>query len=328
MKKRAISLLSGGLDSVLATRIVMEAGIEVTALHFVSPFCNCSKDGCGARASKAGTELGVEVIIMEKGLDYVKLVENPKFGYGKHMNPCIDCRIYMLKKAKEVMIERDAGFVVTGEVLGQRPMSQRRHVMRLIEKESGLEGLILRPLSARLLPETLPEKEGIVPREMLLAIAGRGRKVQFEYARKFDLHEFGCPAGGCLLTDPNFSKRVRDLFTYKKDYNMLDVALLRIGRHIRVNGSAKLIVGRNEEESRRLEAIHRPPYVLISPLDFRGPVALLCGEICEDTLRIGASILAHYGKYLSSRVRVRVKKGTSSIRVFERVDLDVERYIL
>lgn len=330
MKKRAISLLSGGLDSVLATKIMLEEGFEIVAVHFVSPFHNCSRkeQACADQAVRSAKELGVELIVMEKELDYVKVVENPKFGYGKNMNPCLDCRIYMLRRAKEIMVERGASFIVTGEVVGQRPMSQTKERMRLIEKESHLEGLIVRPLSGRLLPPTIPEIEGILDRQRLFAISGRGRKVQFGYAEKLGIREFSHPAGGCLLTDPNFSRRIKDLFAYKKDYDMTDVALLRIGRHIRVNGDAKFVVGRNEGENRKLEAMHRPPYVLLSPVQFAGPRVLICGKATQQSLTIGAHILAYYARYTAPSVTVEVRGTETSLQSFPRVDLDVESYIM
>lgn len=331
MVKRAIVLLSGGLDSVLATKLIKEQGIEVIALHFTSVFCNCSrgKKGCESQALRSARELGVEIIVKHKGLDYIKIVENPKFGYGRNMNPCIDCRIYMFKRAKEIMFERNAGFIVTGEVLGQRPMSQRREIMRLIERESGLEGLVLRPLSAKFLPLTIPEREGIIDREKLLNIYGRGRKTQYEFVRKFDIKEFACPAGGCLLTDPNFSNRIRDLFTYKKDYSMSDILLLKIGRHLRIDEKTKFIVGRDEEENRKLEAFSLSNYVLLSPCNFKGPTCLLVGEPSPVNLQIGASILAHYGKYKKREIFISTKVGGQTRdEIFQRLDLDVERFLL
>ena len=181
LTKKAVALLSGGLDSTLAVKLMIDQGIDVTAVHFTSVFCNCSpkKAGCKMHARKVAEEFAVPIIVIHKGMDYIKMVENPPHGHGSAINACIDCRIYMLRKVKEMMSELGASFVITGEVLGQRPMSQQRHTIRLIEKESGLQDLILRPLSAQHFKPTLPEREGIVDRDKLLNISGRGRKPQF-----------------------------------------------------------------------------------------------------------------------------------------------------
>ena len=276
MNRKAVSLLSGGLDSILATKLIVEQGVEVTALHFTSLFCNCSKGGhgCGIQAVRTAKELGVEVMVKVKGMEYLEIVKSPKHGYGKNLNPCIDCRIFMLREAGKVMDEIGASFVITGEVLGQRPMSQHRDAISLIEKESGLEGLILRPLSAKHFEPTLPEKEGIVDREKLFDIAGRSRRTQYELVDVFNLKEFSCPGGGCLLTDYIFAKKLRDLFTNVKDLTMKDVALLKIGRHFRLDGDTKLILGRNKDENESLEVFHTPSSVLLTPIDFKGPTGL------------------------------------------------------
>jgi adenylyl- and sulfurtransferase ThiI len=203
LNRKAVSLLSGGLDSLLATKLVMDQGVEMVALHFTSPFCTCTKGdkGCGLQAVKTARELGIEVMIKVKGLEYLEIVKAPKHGYGKNLNPCIDCRIFMLKEVRKLMTEIGASFVVTGEVLGQRPMSQRRDAIRLIEEESGLEGLIVRPLSAKHFDPTLPERKGILDRGKLLDFTGRTRRPQYDLAESFHLKEFSCPGGGCLLTD-------------------------------------------------------------------------------------------------------------------------------
>ena len=191
----AIGLLSGGLDSTLAVKLMLNQDIEVMVLNFITPFCTCTKKGCKHEASRIANEFGIVIKVIAAGDDYIKVVRNPKHGYGKNMNPCIDCRTFMLKKAKEYMEEIGASFLFTGEVLGQHPMSQRREAMTLIEKEAGLEGLILRPLSAQFLEPTIPEKEGLIDREKLLGIRGRLRKPQMELTEELGIKDYQCPAG-------------------------------------------------------------------------------------------------------------------------------------
>ncbi|HUH66697.1 MAG TPA: 7-cyano-7-deazaguanine synthase, partial [Syntrophales bacterium] len=242
MNRKAIVLLSGGLDSTLAVRLMIDQGIEITAVHFTSIFCNCTprKAGCKLQARKIAEELDVPIHVIHKGMDYIRMVEDPPHGYGSGMNPCIDCRIYMLRKVKELMPQMGASFVVTGEVLGQRPMSQHRNTLRLIERESELEAMILRPLSAQHFSPTIPEQEGIVDRQKLLAISGRSRKEQIGLAERFSISDYPCPAGGCLLTDKEIAARLRDLFDHVPDYDMTDLHFLKIGRHFRFNSVLKV----------------------------------------------------------------------------------------
>ena len=315
MNSKAISLLSGGLDSTLATRLIMEQGVEVVALHFTSLFCNCSKggNGCGIQAVRTAGELGLEVMVRVKGMDYLEIVKAPKHGYGRGVNPCLDCRIFMLKEAKKTMDEIGAGFVITGEVLGQRPMSQHRAALRCIEKESGLKDLILRPLSAKHFEPTLPEREGIVDREKLLDITGRSRKTQYELVDTFHLKEFSCPGGGCLLTEPLFAKKLKDLFDHSRDFTVKDVALLKIGRHFRLSPDTKLIIGRNKEENDRLSALWWAPQTLLAPQGFKGPLGLLSGVASDMHIGIAANIISHYGKNDIYPVTVESNDGTKRL---------------
>ncbi|MGD0488123.1 MAG: hypothetical protein ABSB94_13120 [Syntrophorhabdales bacterium] len=327
MKRRAVSLLSGGLDSILAAKLILDQGIEVFALHFTSPFCNCThgaNKGCGIQALRSAEELGVRVTVRTKGIEYLRMVREPPHGYGKNINPCIDCRIFMLKKATEFMKEVDASFVITGEVLGQRPMSQRRDALALIERESGLAGLILRPLSAHHFPPTIPEKEGIVDRERLLDLAGRSRKGQYRLAEKYDLKEFSCPGGGCLLTDPIFAARLRDLFRYSPDCTMNDAAMLKIGRHFRVSDKTKLIVGRNKQENERLAGLSLAGHLLLTPASFLGPSGLLIGEIDEAAIDMSANIMASHAKNTGFPLTVELSNGASTRRVIDRLSVDIE----
>ena len=222
---KAVMLLSGGLDSLLAARVLLDQGIELEALNFVTAFCNCTpKSRCCSSAASAVQQLGISLKVINSTQDFLKVVRNPAHGYGSNLNPCIDCRILMFRKAADYMRETGASFIVTGEVLGERPMSQRREAMNLIEKEAGLEGLIVRPLSAELLDPSMPEKEGWIDRKKLLAIRGRSRKPQIALAASYGLKDYPCPAGGCLLTDPIFAARMRDLMQHKPAFTVPDVS--------------------------------------------------------------------------------------------------------
>jgi len=327
LKRKAVSLLSGGLDSILAARLIIDQGIEVVALHFTSPFCNCThgaNKGCGVQALRSAEELGVTVTVRTKGIEYLRMVREPPHGYGKNINPCIDCRIFMLKETVEFMKEVDASFVITGEVIGQRPMSQRRDALNLIERESGLAGLILRPLSAHHFPPTIPEKEGIVDRERLLDLAGRSRKGQYRLADEYDLKEFSCPGGGCLLTDSIFAARLRDLFRYNPDCTMHDAAMLKIGRHFRVSDKTKVIVGRNEQENERLAGLSRADHLLLMPVSFVGPSGLLIGEIDETAINMSANIMAVHAKNTGFPLTVELSSGASTRRVVDHLSIDIE----
>ena len=298
MQKKAIALLSGGLDSTLAVKVLLDQGIVVEALNFTSPFCTCTgkNAGCKSEAVRVAEEFKIPIKVMHKGIDYLEILRNPKHGYGKGMNPCIDCRIFLLKKAKEYMEEIGADFVFTGEVLGQRPMSQRRDTLRVIEKESGLEGLLLRPLSAKHFKPTIPETEGWVDREKLLSIQGRSRKEQFELAAELDVKNYPCPAGGCLLTDPSFVGKVRDVFDHCDDLNLRDFRLLKLGRHFRIGERTKVIIGRNEAENQLLENAVQPGEATLRWSGGPSPLAAVMGESSDELVVRAGQVLLRYTK--------------------------------
>ncbi|MCP5104896.1 MAG: hypothetical protein GY950_16030 [bacterium] len=310
---KAIGLLSGGLDSTLAVKVMVDMGIHVTALNFISPFCACTHKGCQHEATRIANEFGIEIKVLSKGNDYLDVVRNPRHGYGKNMNPCIDCRIFMLKKTKQYMKETGASFIFTGEVLGQRPMSQRKSPMMLIEKEAGLEGLILRPLSAGLLKPSIPELKGWVDREKLLGISGRSRKPQFQLADKLGIKDFNCPAGGCRLTDAKFALRLKESFKHGES-SMRDVKLLKYGRHFRLPGGAKVIVGRNEKENTVISSMAEGNELMLETMDCGSPITLLKGSDSKadgKDLGMAASLCVTYSKcdHESPRVKVFNKDG-------------------
>lgn len=307
MNKKAIALLSGGLDSTLAIKLMLEQGVEVHALNFLTIFCNCTSKGCRHQATKVAEEFKIPIKIMNITKEYMEVVKNPKYPRGRNMNPCIDCRIFTFKKAKEFMLDIKASFVITGEVLGQRPMSQRREAIMTIEKESGLTGLIVRPLSASFFEPTLPEKSGVIDRSKLLDIDGRRRVRQIALANDFGINDYPCPAGGCLLTDKGFSARLKDLFKYRPDYDINDLHLLKIARHFRVSDKAKLFIGRDEKENESLLSFSKEGDYIFDVLDVPSAVGLARGEILEKDIEIMASILARYSDSKCNSVKVSYK---------------------
>lgn len=296
MQRKALALLSGGLDSTLAVKVMLEQGVAVEALNFTSPFCTCTgkNSGCKSEAVRVASEFNIPIKVMHKGLDYLELVRKPKHGYGKGLNPCIDCRIYLLRKAKEYMAESGADFIITGEVLGQRPMSQRRDTLNRIERESGLEGLLLRPLSAKHFNPTIPEQQGWVDRDRLLAIQGRSRKEQFQLAEELDVKNYPCPAGGCLLTELSFVSKVKDLFEHSEQLNLRDCRLLKVGRHFRVGPQCKVLFGRDEADNQTLENAAQPGEALLRWMDGGSPLGMVLGKSDAGMLETAAKILLRY----------------------------------
>ena len=343
---KALALLSGGLDSILATKLILDQGIEVVAVKFILPVTSEKRDYAGEIAKK----FGIPLIQVEAGEEYIEVIRNPRYGYGSGMNPCIDCRIYMLREAKRIAKEVGANFIVTGDVLGERPMSQHRRALELEEKEAGLENLVLRPLSAKLLPETIPEREGWVDRSKLMAIRGRSRKPQIALAEKFGLHEeYPSPSGGCLLTYKEFASKFRDLIAHKEKVTNRDISLLKIGRHFRV-ASSKIIVGRNEEENKLLLELTKPlqgsqvshsgkpfqgfrgrgrsprcgraeprspeDYVFEVP-GFGSPITILEGPKSEEAIELAAKLTARYSDAgeEEKEIFVEYKNGEKKLRI-------------
>jgi hypothetical protein len=320
-KIRAIGMLSGGLDSRLAVKLIQEQDIEVTALNFYTGFCIANRNRRVGRTEKpsarhealdAGADLDVPVKVIDIAQEYISVVLNPRYGYGSGMNPCADCRILMLRNAKAYMDEVGAQFVFTGEVVGQRPNSQQRHQLRTVERQSGLDGLLLRPLSAKLLPPTIPEKRGWVDRNRLLGISGRSRKAQIALAEEFDLGDYPQPSGGCcLLPDPHFSRRLRDFVAHypKESVTPEQMALLSVGRHFRLDEDVKVIVGRDEGENNYLEVAGKDHWQFRT-VDHPGPIALTADSLMPGHREKIASLMASYSDGKGEpRVRVEVRRN-------------------
>jgi tRNA-uridine 2-sulfurtransferase len=332
---KAIGLISGGLDSTLALALVQRQGIEVKAVTFYTGFCITETqrrkggraDGSVPRneALRAAADLEADVELVDiSGPAYLDMLLHPRFGYGANANPCVDCRIFMMKRAKEIMEREGAAFVFTGEVLGQRPKSQRRDTLRIIERESGMDGRLLRPLSARLLKPTIPEQEGLVDRERLLDVSGRGRLRQIALAAELGLTDWPQPAGGCcFLTDESFSQKFFDLLKTReaagegRHVTQEEILLLTTGRHFRISPTAKLIIGRNEVENVLLEK-HAAGRARLEAPEAVGPVALVEGRPTPEDRLLAAALVARYGKGRDQpRVRVEWREGDgcSSIEV-------------
>jgi tRNA-specific 2-thiouridylase len=295
--KKAIALFSGGADSLLAMHLVLRQGVEVTALNFNNCNFNTRNDRYLEKLERRCSEIGLDLRNEFLGEEYLRMLAGPKFGYGRAFNPCIDCHIMMLRRSRVMMMETGAGFVVTGEVVGQRPKSQHMQALRLIEAESGLRGRLLRPLSARLLPPTIPELARIVDRLKLGAVSGRGRKAQAILARELGVPDLPGSGGGCLLTERRFSEKVRDLFTHAEGGipSVADAQLLKHGRHFRLFPNLKVIIGKNHQENLILASLAGPGDLLFSPTGgIKGPTAMARGGASAEVLPLIASLLLRY----------------------------------
>ncbi len=293
---KAVGLVSGGLDSSLAAAVVRELGVEVYGMFFVLPW----KCGKLDHARTVASGLGIPLKIEPCREDFIDMIRNARYGYGAGLNPCVDCHLFMIRKAAAYMRSLEADFVFTGEVLGQRPLSQLKNSLRIIDEQSGLQGRLLRPLSAKMLEPTIPEKEGLIDREKLYALSGRSRKEQFRMADALHVKGFAQPAGGCLLTEPHFGRRLKDLFQYGyRAWN--DLIMLEWGRHFRITKDFKAIVGRDERENVELTAhAHPRDYILEITAD-PGPTVILQGidphsEPSEEVLATAAALLRRYSR--------------------------------
>jgi len=292
---KAVGLISGGLDSALAGELLSRQEIDVHGVYFAMPW------GCGSleRAQKVCGQIGIPLKVIKMGEDYIEMLRSPRYGYGRAFNPCVDCHIHMVRKAAEYMTKINARFVFTGEILGQRPMSQRRDCLRWVEKGTELDGLLLRPLCALLLPETKAEAKGWVDRSRLLRISGRGRKEQFDLAARWGISHYSAPGGGCLLTERHFSARIKDVLN--QGYRDLrDVAILKYGRYFRIDKDHIVLVGRDEEENEYLVHNVHSQDVILRLKDYGGPYAVLKGQkISEPAISLAAGLVRWFSKYRS-----------------------------
>ena len=323
---RALGLCSGGLDSTLAGLVLRKQQIEVEWISFETPFFSAGN------ALRAAEQTGIPLAVENISDEYMTMLRNPNCGYGQHMNPCLDCHALMFRVAARIMKIRKFDFLFSGEVVGQRPMSQTKPSLRYVEKNSDCDGYILRPLSAKLLPETIPEMKGLVDREKLLDISGRGRKRQIQLAKAFGITDYPAPAGGCLLTDKGFSNRLRDLFEHQETSTENELRLLRYGRHFRLNDLAKLIVGRTQADNENLLRYHNPETDTVLKVDrFPGPVAILPHGSCKEVLTLAASICAGYSKapaLTAVDVNIESPEGGSSARVLGLLPSDVSKFLI
>lgn len=309
MSRKAVALISGGLDSLLAAKVVQQQGIHVEGINFFTGFCVeghthaiRKQDRAKPKRNNAlwvAEQLGIKLHIVDIVEEYKDVVLNPKHGYGANLNPCLDCKIFMVQKAHEWIQQNGFDFIITGEVIGQRPMSQRRSTMPVIADESGAQSLLLRPLSAKNLPETTPETEGWIDREHLHDFSGRSRKPQIALAKQYGFEDYAQPAGGCcFLTDENYSVKLKDLWRNKgeKKYDLDDIMLLKVGRHIRPESSYKLVIAREEGETRFLSG-YKNQFQSIKTTSHSGPLAIIQGaELNEEQIKLCAGIIARYSK--------------------------------
>ncbi|QEP41979.1 tRNA (5-methylaminomethyl-2-thiouridylate)-methyltransferase [Ectothiorhodospiraceae bacterium BW-2] len=307
-QRRAVALISGGLDSMLAAKVIMAQGIHVEGINFYTGFCveghtHAIRKQATDRPKRnnalwSAEQLGIKLHIIDIIEPYKEVLLNPKHGYGAHLNPCLDCKVFMVSKALEWAKKHRFDFIITGEVIGQRPMSQLKEKLPIIARESGAEDRLVRPLCAQNLPPTLPEREGWLDRERLYNFSGRSRKPQIALAKAFNLNDWAAPAGGCcFLTDATYSRKLADLWQARdsRHYEMDDIMLLKVGRHLRPAPHYKLIIGREEGENNFLCGYKRQ-FIWLNAVSHKGPLALIDGAPQLDDLTLAARILARYGQ--------------------------------
>jgi tRNA-specific 2-thiouridylase len=342
-QRKAAAMISGGLDSMLAAKMMLDQGIHVEGINFYTGFCVeghthaiRKKDKAKQKRNNAlwaAEQLGIKLHIIDIIEEYKDVVINPKHGYGAHLNPCLDCKIFMVKHAWKWMQENDFDFLITGEVIGQRPMSQRKDTMPVIQRESGINDLLLRPLCAHNLPETLPEREGWVDRTKLEGITGRGRKPQMAMAKAYEFGDYAQPAGGCcFLTDKQYSKKLGDLWSHRgtKDYELDDIMLLKVGRHIRPAEHYKLIVGREEGENNYMNG-YKKQFTHLESTTHEGPLALVEGELKKEDYDLAAQIVAQFGQGKNSdkvNIQITSATGVSHLLTVAPTEVKKEWYIV
>ncbi|NEZ47408.1 DUF814 domain-containing protein [Clostridium niameyense] len=299
---RALAMISGGLDSILAAKLIKDQGIEVIGICFKSYFFNENS------AIKMTKQIGIPLKVIDFSKEHLQMLKNPKHGYGKNMNPCIDCHAMMMNYSGKLLEEFDADFIITGEVLNQRPMSQNKSALDIVKKESGFKDKILRPLCAKNLKPTSIELEGLVDREKLLNISGRSRKIQMELAEKWDIKDYPSSAGGCKLTEPNYSKRLRDLLSHRENEDPREIELLKYGRHFRVSDNAKIISTRTKEECDDIKGLLRHDDYIFLAKDYKGSMVIIVGDPGMEDIEAAAKITARYSKGKDEKI-VTVKYG-------------------
>lgn len=273
---------------MLAAQLIRDQGMDVLALFFETPFFTSPK------ARKSADHINLPIKVVDITDKHLEIVRNPKHGYGGHMNPCIDCHTLMIRTAGEFLDQEGADFVITGEVLGQRPMSQNLKALALVASESGFQGLVLRPLSAKRLPMTIPEQRGWVDRDRLMGFSGRSRKPQMELAKRLDIRDYPSPAGGCLLTDEAFSRRLKDLVSAVPDFQLREIELLKLGRHFRLGPHTRVIVGRNQKENEEISALSRETDLVLTTVSVPGPTVLVLGDLTPEIEEVAASMTVSY----------------------------------
>jgi tRNA-specific 2-thiouridylase len=325
-KVRALGLCSGGLDSMLSALVLRKQGIAVEWVSFETPFFSSEK------ARRASILTGIPLLVRNITPVYLKMLKNPHCGYGRYMNPCMDCHALMFRLAGEIMNKNALDFLFSGEVLGQRPMSQNKQSLRYVEKQSGFDGYILRPLSAKMLPITIPEKQGLVNRELLLDISGRSRKSQIKLAEEFGITSYPSPAGGCLLTDKSYSSRLKDLFDHQDSYTEEELHLLKHGRHLRLNKNTKIIVGRTQKDNEKIKKYYDPSVVtLIKVKNFPGPTVLMPSGGGKEMIILAASICAGYSKAPDAEPVEVVEitpKGNEIVKVIAIPPADIRHFLI